>query len=278
MALVLGIDAAWTVKNCSGVALLHCSDRGNNLIAAAPSYKTFIQLANGVEINWHTGVADESDVPRLIECASRLGKAKVGEAKVDVVSVDMPMSFKPITGRREADRKVSKAFGARGASVHSPNADRPGRCGEYLAKGFFQAGYKLATRAENIGSEPHLIEVFPLAALVSLMDLPFRPQYKVTKQYSKWRGLTQEQRLNRIYEEWQKILDALTLEICSLEFKLPERALIRTAGSLKPYEDALDAIICAWVGACFLRGHAEPLGDDDAAIWIPSLSASPKHV
>ncbi len=272
MALVLGIDAAWTVKNCSGVALLHCSDRSDEIIAVAPSYEGLTKLADGVEVNWRTKEAVEPDIGRLLECASVLGKAKVGASKIDIVAIDMPMSLAPIIGRRDADQKVSQKFGGRGASVHSPSANRPGRCGEILAEGFIEAGFTLATGAKTSGDGPHLVEVFPLAALVQLMNLQFRPPYKVTKRYSEWRGLAQEKRLDELYSEWRKILTALKFEIPDLKFDLPERSSVSSYRSLKPYEDALDAIICAWVGACFLRGRAGSFGDHDAAIWIPTSS------
>ncbi|MDW7774366.1 MAG: hypothetical protein SCH71_15885 [Desulfobulbaceae bacterium] len=38
---------------------------------------------------------------------------------------------------------------------------------------------------------------------------------------------------------------------------------------LKRYEDALDALVCAWVGVKFLEGETQPLGDETAAIWCP---------
>lgn len=40
--------------------------------------------------------------------------------------------------------------------------------------------------------------------------------------------------------------------------------------SLKRYEDALDALVCAWVGIKFMEGHALALGDDRCAVWVPS--------
>ncbi len=46
---------------------------------------------------------------------------------------------------------------------------------------------------------------------------------------------------------------------------------VKVAAQLKPYEDALDAVVCAWVGACYLNGTATAYPGDDpvAAIWIP---------
>ena len=39
---------------------------------------------------------------------------------------------------------------------------------------------------------------------------------------------------------------------------------------MEPVEDALDAVICAWVGYECANGQAESLGDEDAAIWPPA--------
>jgi predicted RNase H-like nuclease len=42
-----------------------------------------------------------------------------------------------------------------------------------------------------------------------------------------------------------------------------------SASGLKRYEDALDALVCAWVGAKYLLGEAVAYGDGTAAIWVP---------
>jgi predicted RNase H-like nuclease len=44
--------------------------------------------------------------------------------------------------------------------------------------------------------------------------------------------------------------------------------MVSTSG-LKRYEDSLDILVCAWVGAKYLKGEALPYGDDTAAIWVP---------
>ena len=48
-----------------------------------------------------------------------------------------------------------------------------------------------------------------------------------------------------------------------------ELTLSAGARGAKQREDALDALICAWVGACMVDHEALGCGDDDAAIWIP---------
>jgi predicted RNase H-like nuclease len=45
---------------------------------------------------------------------------------------------------------------------------------------------------------------------------------------------------------------------------------VNSFSALKRYEDALDALICGWVGVEYLAGRAVPLGNEDAAIWCPA--------
>jgi predicted RNase H-like nuclease len=42
---------------------------------------------------------------------------------------------------------------------------------------------------------------------------------------------------------------------------MPDRSTLKFMADLKPYEDKLDALISAWVGACVFEGRAAPLGN-----------------
>jgi predicted RNase H-like nuclease len=181
----------------------------------------------------------------------------------------MPMSHAQITQRREADQAVSRAFGRAGAAVHSPNRDRPDNAVTEMVRAFEAAGFALATAGST--RLPALIEVFPLAALVRLLNVERRPAYKVGKisRYG-WQG-DRAQRIDHLLDQWRFICNALQTEVGELGIGFPPRSSVRTASSLKPFEDALDAVISAWVGACFLEGTAEafPAHAATAAIWIP---------
>ena len=50
---------------------------------------------------------------------------------------------------------------------------------------------------------------------------------------------------------------------------IPKPSEVTTLASLKPVEDRLDGLICAWVGIEHLAGRTVGLGDDTAAIWVP---------
>ena len=48
---------------------------------------------------------------------------------------------------------------------------------------------------------------------------------------------------------------------------------MKTLTSLKPVEDMLDALICAWIGIEHLENRTVGLGDSTAAIWVPDQSS-----
>jgi predicted RNase H-like nuclease len=54
--------------------------------------------------------------------------------------------------------------------------------------------------------------------------------------------------------------------------KLPDADVVRGPRRLKPYEDVLDALVCAWVGVRFFRNAAIAFGDATAAIGCPIAS------
>jgi predicted RNase H-like nuclease len=61
----------------------------------------------------------------------------------------------------------------------------------------------------------------------------------------------------------------LKKEIDKIDLNLPEEHAPGTVSGLKRFEDAIDALVCAWVGAQYLKGNALPYGDIAGAIWIP---------
>jgi predicted RNase H-like nuclease len=65
-------------------------------------------------------------------------------------------------------------------------------------------------------------------------------------------------RRRRILKEWDRIISRLSRNIDGIVLPLPSTS---AKGSLKRYEDALDALICAWVGIEYLEGRAVPYGD-----------------
>lgn len=259
---VLGIDAAWTGTQPSGVALAVERQGRWRLAAVAPSYGLFASRAEaGLRAEQRpTGSAPDASALLL---AARV----IGGRPVDLVAVDMPLARTPISGRRPADDAVSRSYGARKCSTHSPSALRPGRISDDLRAGFEAQGYGLCTDAIVT---PGLMEVYPHPALIELAGSSERLPYKAGKASSYWPSASPSERRNRLLRQWRAIILLLDREIAGVTEALPSLAASARGHELKAYEDMIDAIVCAWVGITALGGRALCLGDADAAIWVPA--------
>ena len=185
MTSVLGIDAAWTAHNPSGVALVRTNpDQRWECVALAPSYDAFVEIAGGNTVRWDERPKGGNPEPeRLLRAAEQ----RLGGERVTVVSVDMPISRAPITRRREADKAISRAFGRNGCGTHTPNATRPGAISAQLRESLASLGYTLAV------SEPDtctVIEVYPHPALLRLLQRTYRVPYKVDRTLRYWPRLS----------------------------------------------------------------------------------------
>jgi len=256
---VLGIDAAWTGTEPSGVALIAREGERWRCVRVGPSYGAFCQG------DWPSRPQGEPiDVAALLRACQQMMDGCVPT----VIAVDMPTSRVEITTRRFADNAVSRAFGHAGCSTHSPDQLRPGRVGRRLLEGFNAAGYPLATTKSPTRSA--VIEVYPHVALLGLMNRSQRVPYKASKTTSYWRGETLPRRKRLLLDEWNAISHRLMNEIEGIS--PPDMKADAPLSSLKAFEDGLDALICAWVGILYLSGECVPLGDEQSAIWVPTRS------
>ncbi|RMF11686.1 MAG: DUF429 domain-containing protein [Candidatus Dadabacteria bacterium] len=268
---ILGIDAAWTETQPSGVVLLEWSPGGRpRFVAGAPSYGSFLELpeAGMVELA-HAGFPGESPDAAALLHACRRFRPDPG-FEIGVVAVDMPIGPVPIGGRRDCDNGISRRFGAMGCGTHSPSAKRPGPIGEKLFREFEELGFAFANTDTRPGDVPVIMEVYPHPAVLGLLNLRHRFPYKVSKSRRYWRGTTVRERIVRLLEQFEVLLTALRQEIDDIPLFLPAASEVRFLAELKKYEDLIDALICAWVGAAYLNEKAEPVGGRDGAIWIPT--------
>lgn len=258
---VLGIDAAWTENEPSGVALWARQDERWRCLRVAPSYESFCNHG----FSWGDHVrGGKPDVSKLLSvCASLTG----GDC-IAVVAVDMPLSTQPIIGRRVADNRVSQQFGARKCAVHSPSIVRPGKVGEALNEDFISAKYELAVSSNN-HLPLALLEVYPHVALLSLMQANERLKYKVSKSSHYW-DCSIEDRKRLLVRQWSDIIQRLQQEVDGIELQFPAAPEQLSLQHLKRYEDAIDGLVCAWMATKYLAKDATPLGDGTAAIWIPA--------
>ena len=93
---VLGIDAAWTAHQPSGIALAQRTTTGWSCLAIAPSYEAFIDQASGQPWDQEQkATGSRPDPAALLQACQQLA-----DAEVSCVSVDMPLATTPITSRR----------------------------------------------------------------------------------------------------------------------------------------------------------------------------------
>ncbi|MGO7301379.1 DUF429 domain-containing protein [Rhizobium ruizarguesonis] len=258
---VLGIDAAWTEGQPSGVALIADHGSGWEVIEATASYAAFLDIErDGSSVARHRGsIPDARSL--LLATNTRLGRA------VDLVAVDMPLSMIPIVSRRISDNMISTAYGARHASTYTPSATRPGKLSEGLRMGFEDAGYSLAVSGLKSRS---LIEVYPHPALIELAAADRRLPYKQSKIRRYWPDASHGDRRANLLLTWARIVELLDVEIRGVSEALPLPPADARGYELKAFEDTLDAVVCAWAGACALNGRARAYGDDTSAIWVPA--------
>jgi predicted RNase H-like nuclease len=265
MTTILGIDAAWTATQPSGVALVQQQGTRWRCIDAAPSYASFSERADGLPRDWtRTAVGAVPNPAGVLQAATQLA----GEPPA-IVTLDMPVATTPILGRRAADREVSRTFGAQWCSAHSPGPARPGPLGAELSRQFSEAGYPIATATTPAGTPHRLVEVYPHPALLALLQRDRRVPYKVGKTSSYWKEASIAERIGRLLTEFAAILDGLKTHIDDIAIPLPAAAEVRSLAALKPFEDAIDALVCCWVGCEYLAGRCHPLGDETAAVWCP---------
>ena len=267
---VLGIDAAWTVHQPSGIALVQRTNAGWSCLAVAPSYRAFIGQTSGQ--TWdpeQKATGSRPDPAALLQASQQLA-----DAAVSCVSVDMPLATTPITSRRAADTAISSRFGPKGCAVHSPSAERPGAIADQLRADFAALGVSLHTNGSE-QSAPALIECYPHVALLALLKRDYRVPYKVSRsgQYWKAEQLSRSERIERLLEQFQAIKEGLDQHIKGIPVFIPAPSEVTTLASLKPVEDRLDGLICAWIGIEHLEGRTVGLGDDTAAIWVPATVA-----
>ena len=163
---------------------------------------------------------------------------------------------------------------SKGCAVHSPSAQRPGAIADQLRADFAALGVSLHTNGSE-QSAPALIECYPHVALLALLERDYRVPYKVSRsgQYWKDEQLTRSERIQRLLKQFHEIKDSLDEHIKGIPVFIPASSEVTTLASLKPVEDMLDGLICAWIGIEHLEGSTVGLGDDTAAIWVPATVA-----
>jgi predicted RNase H-like nuclease len=268
MTVILAIDAAWTDKQPSGVAVVQKIRNHYVCKGLAASYDSFHQLALGTPVDWLSKPkGSKPRINQLLADASTLAGGK----NIDLVTIDMPVATIPFDTRRGGDNLLSKDWGAQKCAVHSPTKERPGKLGRKLSTDFEKAGYPVATASTKPGTKKHLVEVYPHPPVVQLMNEEERVPYKTRNSNNYWPGYSVDQRKKFLRDLHFYLLNILKTKIDGVEFEIPPLDEIPGIGMMKMYEDSIDALVCAWVGMMYIDKKIVAYGDNTSAIWIPEL-------
>lgn len=160
---VLGIDAAWTVTQPSGVCLINSEDGYKcNLERIASSIYGFINKQEGL---FSKPTGQKISLKKILEACK--------ETNVQCIAVDMPLSEKLITGRRSCERSVSKIYGSKSAATHSPNINRSGEISLHLVQEADELGFKLSLLGQ-VEKDSCMIEVYPHTSIIEYLELDYR--------------------------------------------------------------------------------------------------------
>lgn len=273
--LVLGVDAAWTYKNPSGIALVKWSKSDKcQLVALARSYDEFLVVDGATRINWFKKVSgSRPDMGKLLNHA-----CSIGGGKMSVVALDIPLSPSPITGRRVADNEVSRVYGGLGAGTHSPTAETPGELSSYLFRSLVNLGFTWAGEdgVKHLSNGGIFLETYPHPAIIEMLNLNYRLPYKISRVKRYWPELPSSERRALLINNVDTLQNGLASNIKSLSGILSDVESLNQYPRwvLTDYENVLDALVCAWVGCLYLAGNATVYGDPVSAIWLPLPSSS----
>lgn len=225
----VGIDLAWQAdRNPSGVAVLEGDASGARLVAL------------------HAPVQPLADVLRAVDGATP------GPA---FVAADAPLVIVNERGARDCERALGRRYAARHAACHPSNLtlypDAAGvRLGAHLAMRGFRHAVPLA---RPLSRGRVMMEVYTHAALVALLGLPRSLRYKKGPVAERVQGLRALQQSLAVLSEAEAPLVRTPL----LDDALRADPALARGRARKALEDALDAVVCAYVAYHVWRWGAE---------------------
>lgn len=256
---ILGVDCAWTAKEPSGVALIKFEqDTKAEIIKLGRSYEEFCSDS----IHWYGTVKGSAP-----DFSSFLYSCNSNGWDVDIIALDIPLSSKMIIERRPCDGDVLKYYGGKGAAVHSPTAERPGKIALDIYEQLTNLGYKWNGNAKT---DKAFIEVYPHASIIELLKLDYRLPYKVQKANKYWHDVSAQQRNYNIISNLNKLKESISENFENIDDIMPilNPETTYTTKFLKGYEDTLDALICAITGLFYAKDKIKAFGNTDEKIWV----------
>ncbi len=217
---IVGIDLAWqSEKNTTALAI---GELEGNIFQICEIYHSLSSL---------------DAIKNIINC----------EHNVQGVSIDAPLVINNHSGQRTCENELGKEYGGRKASCHTSNTKLYPN-----SRSVALSNYLLGKYFNHLGkpnSEKWQIECYPHPALIEIFGLYERLSYK--------KGAVSERKQGQInYSNYIRELTnskVLKLKIDTLaEQYLIEESIQANSGSkVKENEDALDSIMCAYIGALY---------------------------
>jgi predicted RNase H-like nuclease len=244
----IGLDLAWHAdRHHSGAAVLHLTE----------AQATIVALGNGL---------------RSLKAVQAF--VAQHESAHTVVAVDAPLIIRNAEGRRPCEAALGAVYARRQAGCHPANlALYPDASSVALARWLEGRHYRHAPEADET-TDRVMLEVYPHAALVAAFDLPVSLKYKRGGVAQKRAGLRQlSGLLGRL------CVGPAPIRAGGLVTPLLSRDVDVLRGqALKAHEDTLDAVVCAYVAACWARRHTEGIdvfGDASSGYIVnPRLRAA----
>lgn len=215
----------------------------------------------GIDLAWQSetnttalavgNLADEifniSDVYASLTSLDSIKDTINNEQNVQGLSIDAPLIINNVTGQRDCERELSQEYGARYASCHASNTTLyPNAASTTLAQSLSKAGY---FHLGNPEKEKWQIECYPHPALIEIFNLPERLPYKKGTVAKKKQG--QVNLANHLKSLESSAILKLTFDDTCTAFLDEDHIRLQAGSSLKQNEDALDSIVCAYIGALY---------------------------
>jgi predicted RNase H-like nuclease len=219
----IGLDLAWHAdRHHSGAVVLQLTDTDAAVVAVGEGLRSLAAVQAFVA---------RHETPRT------------------VVAVDAPLIIRNATGRRPCEAALGAVYARRQAGCHPANLSLyPDASSVALAQWLASRGYRHAPEAGETDMRT-MLEVYPHAALVATFDLPVSLKYKRGGVAQKRAGLRE---LSMLLGRLQ--VGATPLQGAPLLAALLSRDVETLRGqALKAHEDTLDAVVCAYVAACWAR-------------------------
>lgn len=191
------------------------------------------------------------------------------QAEVHGLAIDAPLIIPNLTGSRDCEKAITKAYGGRHAGCHPSNQARyPNADSVRLGQALHAQGFEHLGKPEKRWQ----IECYPHPSLIECFGLPQRLRYKKGRVGDKRTGQINLARLITGLSN----ASALRLRIPdSLSHHLDVEVIEQLTGqALKSNEDALDAMVCLYIAALYQANlEGQTFGNETKGyVWIPTPS------